>query len=114
MKKLEDYVVSIPDFPKKGIIFRDVTSVLQDADGFSLAVERMKQMVENVDFDVVVGAEARGFIFAARLQSIFIRVWFRFEKQESCPGKPSLRATSWNMGKRPLRFIKTRSVQDKK
>lgn len=71
MKKLEDYVVSIPDFPKKGIIFRDVTSVLQDADGFSLAVERMKQMVENVDFDVVVGAEARGFIFAAPIAEHF-------------------------------------------
>ena len=38
MKKLEDYVVSIPDFPEPGIIFRDVTSVLQDADGLNLAI----------------------------------------------------------------------------
>ena len=55
MKKLEEYVRSIPDFPEKGIIFRDVTSVLQDADGLALAIESMKEKVEGVDFDVVAG-----------------------------------------------------------
>ena len=39
MKKLEEYVVSIPDFPEPGIIFRDVTSILQDADGLALAID---------------------------------------------------------------------------
>ena len=63
MKKLEDYVRSIPDFPEKGIIFRDITSVLQDADGLVLAVDTMQQMVSDLDFDVVAGAESRGFIF---------------------------------------------------
>ena len=63
MKKLEEYVVSIPDFPSPGIIFRDVTSILQDADGLNLAIETLLSMLKNVDFDVVVGAESRGFIF---------------------------------------------------
>lgn len=63
MKKLEEYVRSIPDFPEKGIIFRDVTSVLQDADGLSLAIESMQDKVKDLDFDVVVGPESRGFIF---------------------------------------------------
>ena len=67
MKKLEDYVTSIPDFPEPGIIFRDITSVLQDADGLHLAVDSYMKMVEGVDFDVVVGAEARGFIFGATI-----------------------------------------------
>lgn len=40
MKKLEDYVVSIPDFPKEGIIFRDITSVVQNPDGLELAIDR--------------------------------------------------------------------------
>ena len=57
MKKLEEYVRSIPDFPQEGIIFRDVTSVLEDADGMHLAIDTM--------FYVVVGAESRGFIFGA-------------------------------------------------
>ncbi len=63
MKKLEEYVKSIPDFPEKGIIFRDVTSVLQDAEGLHLAIDQMQEKLEGVDFDVVLGPESRGFIF---------------------------------------------------
>lgn len=63
MKKLEDYVRSIPDFPEPGIIFRDVTSILQDADGLELAVDGLLDMVKDVDYDVIVGPESRGFIF---------------------------------------------------
>lgn len=63
MKKMEDYVRSIPDFPEPGIIFRDVTSILQDADGLHLAIDLMQEKLKDVDFDVVVGPESRGFIF---------------------------------------------------
>ncbi len=63
MKKLEDYVRSIPDFPEPGIIFRDVTSILQDADGLGLAIDGLLDMVKDLEYDVVVGTESRGFIF---------------------------------------------------
>ncbi len=63
MKKVEDYVVSIPDFPEPGIIFRDVTSVIQDAEGLQLAINEMQKMLDGVEFDVLAGAESRGFIF---------------------------------------------------
>ncbi|MCR5031384.1 MAG: adenine phosphoribosyltransferase [Lachnospiraceae bacterium] len=63
MKKLEEYVRTIPDFPEPGIMFRDVTSVLQDADGLNLAINTMQDLVKDLEFDVVVGAESRGFIF---------------------------------------------------
>ena len=63
MKKLEDHVISIPDFPSPGIIFRDVTSILQDGEGLHLAIDQLLEMVKDVDFDVIVGAESRGFIF---------------------------------------------------
>ena len=63
MKKLEEYVVSIPDFPEPGIIFRDVTSILQDADGLRLAIDGLMESLKGVEFDVVVGPESRGFIF---------------------------------------------------
>lgn len=63
MKKLEEYVRSIPDFPEKGVIFRDVTSVLQDADGLHLAIETMQDLVKDLDVDVIAGPESRGFIF---------------------------------------------------
>lgn len=63
MKKIEEYVRSIPDFPEEGIIFRDVTSVLQDAEGLKLAIDSMIALLDGVEFDVIVGTESRGFIF---------------------------------------------------
>ena len=63
MKKIEEYVRSIPDFPEPGIIFRDVTSILQDADGLKLSIDLMQEKLEGLDFDVIAGTESRGFIF---------------------------------------------------
>ena len=67
MKKIEEYVRSIPDFPEPGIIFRDVTSVLQDADGLQLAIDSMQDCLEGEEFDVITGLESRGFIFGMPL-----------------------------------------------
>ena len=78
MKKIEEYVKSIPEFPEKGIIFRDVTSVLQDADGLHLAIDEMQKFLEGVEFDVIAGTESRGFIFgvpiAYNLHKAFVPV----------------------------------------
>ncbi|OUQ17221.1 adenine phosphoribosyltransferase [Lachnoclostridium sp. An14] len=63
MKKVEDYIRSIPDFPEPGIIFRDITTILQDPDGLKLAVDGLIDMLKDVEYDVVVGPESRGFIF---------------------------------------------------
>lgn len=63
MKAIEEYVVSIPDFPEEGIIFRDVTSVLEDAEGLQLSIDLMQKKLEGIEFDAVVGPESRGFIF---------------------------------------------------
>ncbi len=65
MKELRDYVAEIPDFPKEGIIFRDVTTILSDADGLHMAVDGLIDMMKDIDFDLVVGSESRGFIFGA-------------------------------------------------
>lgn len=78
MKKLEEYVRSIPDFPEEGIIFRDVTSVLQDKDSLKMAIDQMQETLKGVDFDIVLGPESRGFIFgvpiAYNLNKAFIPV----------------------------------------
>lgn len=63
MKELKDYVRTIPNFPEEGIMFRDITTVMQDPDGLKLAIDTMQDLVKDLDFDVVVGAESRGFIF---------------------------------------------------
>lgn len=67
MKKMEDYVRSIPDFPKQGVLFRDITSVLQDQDGFKLAIDSMIKLLDGVDFDVIAGTESRDLCLAPRL-----------------------------------------------
>ena len=63
MKKVEDFVRSIPDSPEPGIIFRDITTILQDSEGMHLAIDQLIAMLDGVDFDVIVGPESRGFIF---------------------------------------------------
>ncbi len=67
MKKVEDYITSIPDFPKEGIIFRDVTSVLESEEGFALSIDEMNKLLDGVDYNLIAGAESRGFIFGAPL-----------------------------------------------
>ncbi len=62
-KKLEEYVVTIPDFPEPGIMFRDITSVIQDPDGLKLAIDGLVDLLKNTEYDVVIGPESRGFIF---------------------------------------------------
>ena len=63
MKKLEEYVRTIPDFPEPGIMFRDVTSVIQDPDGLVMAIDGLDDLLKDVEYDVVLGPESRGFIF---------------------------------------------------
>ena len=78
MKKMEDYIRSIPDFPEPGIIFRDITTILQDPDGLHLAIQSMQDKLKDTEFDVVVGTESRGFIFgvpiAYNLHKAFVPV----------------------------------------
>lgn len=65
MADLKKYITDIPDFPKKGIIFHDVTSLLEDPDGFSKAVDRILEKLDNTEFDIVAGLDARGFLFGS-------------------------------------------------
>ena len=67
MKSVKDYIISIPDFPSKGIIFRDVTSVLESPEGYTLAIDELNKLLDGVDYDLIAGTESRGFIFGAPL-----------------------------------------------
>ena len=67
MKKLEDFIYDVPDFPIPGIIFRDITGVLNNAEGLQLAIDELKNKLEGVEFDAIAGTEARGFLFGVPL-----------------------------------------------
>ena len=85
MKKVEDYVRSVPDFPEEGIIFRDVTSVLQDADGLQLAIDEMAKLLDGVECDVIAGAESRGFIFGMPLAYLLKKPFILVRKAGKLP-----------------------------
>ena len=78
MKSVKDYIRTIPDFPEPGIMFRDVTTVLQSKDGLKLAIDKLQELVRDIDFDLIVGPESRGFIFgvpiAYNLNKAFVPV----------------------------------------
>lgn len=67
MQVLKDRIRHVPDFPKPGILFYDVTTLLGDAEGFQLAIDAMLAPHVDSDIDVIVGIESRGFIFGAVL-----------------------------------------------
>ncbi|MCQ2092995.1 MAG: adenine phosphoribosyltransferase [Fibrobacter sp.] len=63
MSELKKFVREIPDFPKPGILFRDITGILQSAEGFKLAIDELQKIVEEAKPDVIVALESRGFLF---------------------------------------------------
>ena len=83
MKNLENYVKGIPDFPKPGVLFRDVTGILESPDGFQLALDRTVGILATVEFDLVAAPESRGFIFGAALADRFRTAFVPIRK----PGK---------------------------
>lgn len=106
MKSIEEYVRSIPDFPEPGIIFRDVTSVLQDAEGLHMAVDLMQEKLKDVEFDVIVGPESRGFIFGVPIAYNMNKPFIPIRKKGKLPVRPLPLPMSWNTVLQRLRFIK--------
>ncbi len=84
-KPIEEYVRSIPDFPEEGIIFRDVTSILEDAEGLHLAIDLMQEKLQDVDFDLVVGPESRGFIFGVPIAYNMNKAFIPVRKKGKLP-----------------------------
>ena len=87
MKTIKDYIRTIPDFPVPGIQFRDITTIIQDAEGFQLAVDTMLDLVKDLDFDVIAGAESRGFIFGAPMAYQKHKPFVLIRKKGKLPGK---------------------------
>ncbi len=85
MKTVADYVRTIPDFPEPGVMFRDLTSVIEDADGLRLAIDEMAKFLEDVDFDVIAGAESRGFVFGMPLAYLTHKPFVMIRKKGKLP-----------------------------
>ena len=87
---LAEYVREIPDFPKPGILFRDVTGIIESGEGFNLALSEIAEALEGVTFDLVAAPESRGFIFGAAIAARFGKAFVPIRK----PGKLPRRTIS--------------------
>ena len=85
MKDLKDYVITIPDFPEEGIMFRDVTGILESADGLKLAIDELVKKLEDVEFDAIAGLESRGFIFGTPLSYLLNKPFIPIRKKGKLP-----------------------------
>ena len=82
---LEKRLRHIPNFPKDGIDFIDITTVLQDAEAFRETVDQMAEKVKDVDFDLIIGSESRGFILGAPLAYAMKRGFIPVRKKGKLP-----------------------------
>lgn len=85
MKRLEDYVTTIPDFPQKGIMFRDISTVVQDSRGFKLAIDGFAEASREWEFDHIAVVESRGFIFGSPLSYILDKGLILVRKKGKLP-----------------------------
>ena len=85
MKELKDYVITIPDFPKPGIMFRDITGILDDADGVQLAIDELRKILGHLDFDAIAGAESRGFMLGMPLAYLLHKPFIPIRKKGKLP-----------------------------
>lgn len=106
MKKMEEYVRAIPDFPEPGIIFRDVTSVLQDPEGLKLAIDSMIGLLEGVEFDVIAGTESRGFMFGVPIAYQLGKSFVPVRKKGSCRVRRFLQNMTWSTALPRLKCIR--------
>jgi len=106
MMKLEDYVTSIPDFPRKGILFRDITTVISDPVGFHIAVDGLVDILNDVDFDLVVGTESRGFVFGAPVAYVMNKGFILARKAGKLPRETISEEYDLEYGKATLELHK--------
>lgn len=98
MKPLQDYVFTIPDFPRPGILFRDVTGILDSGAGFRLACDGLAERLKGVDFDMIAGIESRGFLFGAPLADRFRKGFVPVRKQGKLPRETISRSYALEYG----------------
>ncbi len=107
MKKVEDYIITIPDFPQPGIMFRDITGVLEDADGLKLAVDELVKLLDGLEFDAIAGAESRGFILGMPLSYLLHKPFIPVRKAGKLPRETVSESYDLEYGKATIEIHKS-------
>ena len=82
---LKKFIRSIPDYPKKGILFRDITTLIKDAEAFKYTNDKIIEISEKIKFDKVAAIESRGFVFASAISYILKKPFIMLRKKNKLP-----------------------------
>ena len=82
---LKDYIRSIPDYPKKGILFRDITTLIKDENAFSEAINQIVERSKKFNFTKIAAIESRGFVFASAVSYILKKPFIMLRKKNKLP-----------------------------
>ena len=82
---LKNYIRSIPDYPKKGILFRDITTLIKDENAFAETINQIVQRSKKYDFTKVAAIESRGFVFASAVSYILKKPFIMLRKKNKLP-----------------------------
>ena len=82
---LKDYIRSIPDYPKKGILFRDITTLIKDADAFEECINQIIERSKNYKIDKIAAIESRGFVFASTVSYVLKKPFIMLRKKNKLP-----------------------------
>ena len=82
---LKEFIRSIPDYPKKGILFRDITTLIKDEKAFKESIDQITQRSKKFNFTKVAGIESRGFVFASAVSYILNKPFIMLRKKNKLP-----------------------------
>ena len=106
MEQLKKMIRNIPDFPTPGIMFRDITTVLKDPQGLTMAVDAVAGSVKDLDFDLIIGPESRGFIFGVPLAYKLNKGFVPARKKGKLPAETARKAYDLEYGKAEIEVHK--------
>ena len=84
---LKDHIRSIPDYPKKGILFRDITTLIKDADAFEECINQIIERSKDYKIDKIAAIESRGFVFASAVSYLLKKPFIMFRKKNKLPAE---------------------------
>ena len=104
---LKDYIRSIPDYPKKGILFRDITTLIKDEKAFSNCIDQIVKKSKNFNFDKIAAIESRGFVFASAVSYLVKKPFIMLRKKKNFQLINTQLNLNLSMERLQLKYIKT-------
>lgn len=111
---LKKYIRNIPDYPKKGILFRDITTLIKDKDAFKECIDQMSKLLMKLNFDKIAAIEARGFLFSSALSYNLSKPLILMRKKDKLPSEKYSQEFILEYGKSTLEMHKDSIKPDEK